>query len=91
MNRTLSMAIAVLLFTCAGAVHAQQTQDNERSFNIQNFQHAPGYDSFLTVEGANVMPEHLGFQVGGFLHYQYRPLVVQTCAREDAGQCVECC
>ncbi len=89
MKRSLSLAIAVVLFTCAGVVFAQQTQDNERSFNVQNFQHAPGHDAFLTVEGANVMPEHLGFQVGGFLHYQYRPLVVQTCEREESGQCLE--
>ncbi|MCP4199100.1 MAG: OmpA family protein [Proteobacteria bacterium] len=90
MKCSITMAIAVILFTCTGVVHAQEAQENDRSFNVQNFRLAPGYGAFLTVEGANVMPDYLGFQVGGFLNYQYRPpsLVVQTCEREESEDCV---
>jgi outer membrane protein OmpA-like peptidoglycan-associated protein len=89
MIRPISLAVAVLVFACAGVVHAQEAQENDRSFNVQNFRPAPGYGTFLTVEGANVMPDQLGFQVGGFLDYQYRPLVIQTCERADGSRCVE--
>ncbi len=75
-------AMALLAF-----VTGARAQD-QRAFSIQNFQAAPGYGSFFTVEGASV-PDGLAIRVGGFANYQYQPLMVRGCERVEGGDCVE--
>ena len=80
--------LALGLVALASPAAAQQPAD--RGFALQNFEVAPGHDSFLTLEGAAAMPESFGYGVGGLFGYQYRPLVVQSCKTvEDRDHCIE--
>jgi len=78
-------ALGVALFLIAIPAVGQQT---DRGFSTQNFQLAPGYGSFLTVEGAQV-PQGLGFRVGAMFDYQHRPLLIHDCAQVEDGSCTE--
>jgi outer membrane protein OmpA-like peptidoglycan-associated protein len=84
MRSIASAALILTLLTITSLAAAQQSG----AFSVQNFQTAPGHDSFLTVEGAAV-PEGLTLRVGGLVHYQYSPLMVRGCDRIEDGRCVE--
>ena len=79
MRRILAVIAFGILVAAAAAASAQQ--DNK--FSAQNFQVAPGYGSFLTVEGSEV-PPGLGGGVGGLVGYQYEPLVIRGCKQLSA-------
>jgi outer membrane protein OmpA-like peptidoglycan-associated protein len=78
-------AVGLLLLLAAPAAHTQ----DDRGFSVQNFETAPGQGSFLTVESAAVPESPVGFQVGGMLGYQYRPLVIRSCESIEDGACTE--
>jgi len=80
-------ALGVALFLSAAPAMGQQPQD-DRGFSTQNFQVAPGYGSFLTVEGAQV-PQGLAFRLGALFDYQHRPLLIRGCSRVEGGACTE--
>jgi outer membrane protein OmpA-like peptidoglycan-associated protein len=84
MKRILTAFAAALVIGSAGSAAAQ----GDRGFSAQNFQIAPGYGSFLTVEGSQV-PPGLGGGVGLLLDYQYAPLVVRGCAAVAGDACTD--
>ena len=78
----ISLAIAVFLLSSIRA-HAQ----DEGGFSAQNFQSSPGHDGFLTVEGAAVDRQKIGFRLGAMAVYQYKPLVIRGCNEVVGGEC----
>ena len=78
----ISLAIAVVLLSSIHA-HAQ----DEGGFSAQNFQSSPGHDGFLTVEGAAVDRQKIGFRLGAMVVYQYKPLVIRGCNEVVGGEC----
>ncbi len=76
------LAIVVVLFSSIQA-HAQ----DESGFSAQNFQSSPGHDGFLTVEGAAVDRQKVGFRLGAMAVYQYKPLVIRGCDEVVGGEC----
>jgi large repetitive protein len=83
MKRILALGVFGVAFAAAAAAAAQ-----DNGFGAQNFQVAPGYGSFLTVEGSAV-PPGLGGGVGGLLSYQYKPLVLHGCDAVEDGMCTD--
>jgi len=71
MKTALRWLVVVLVVCLAAPALAQVRAD--RDFNLQTFHLAPGRGSFLSIEGARV-DDHLGWSIGGFALYQYRPL-----------------
>lgn len=63
--------------------------ENERSFNVQNFQFSPGHGSYLTVEGGTTKPGKFNGNAGGLLNYQFKPLVVQSCEERSGDKCTK--
>ncbi|MCK9463375.1 MAG: hypothetical protein M0R80_27455, partial [Proteobacteria bacterium] len=84
MKRVLATCLTGIVITSAAVAVAQE----DRGFTAQNFQTAPGYGSFLTVDGSQV-PPGLGGGVGGLLGYQHKPIMVRGCLEEQDGACTE--
>jgi large repetitive protein len=86
MKRILAVTVFAIAFAAAAAASAQQDQ----GFSAQSFQVAPGYGSFLTVEGSDV-PPGWGGGVGGLVGYQYAPLVIRGCNQQstDGSACTD--
>ena len=84
MKRILAICVIGIVVACAASAAAQE----DRGFSAQNFQTAPGYGSFLTVDGSQV-PPGLGGGVGALLGYQYKPIVVRGCLEDSGGTCTK--
>ncbi len=82
---TITIAILIAVHV-SGALNAQDTGNS--GFSAQNFQVSPGYQGFLTVEGAQV-PEDFGYRVGAMLGYQYKPLLVRECLAQQGTSCTD--
>ena len=84
MRRNIIRVIFLFTFLFAGLAAAGE----ERGFSILSFQNAPGYGSYLTLEGAEV-PPGLSFGLGAMVGYQYRPLVIRGCNKMEDGKCAD--
>jgi outer membrane protein OmpA-like peptidoglycan-associated protein len=66
-----ALAIAAALVLRAGAAQSQ-----EPNIDVQRFTPAVTHDGFVMVEGSDVRPEQDRWDLGVFLNYGFRPLVV---------------
>ncbi len=83
MKTLFQVASALLLVLFAQSTAAQ---GESREFSVRTFHGAPGFGSFLSVEGATV-PEELGLRVGFLLDYHYKPLKARVCRQVDGASC----
>ena len=63
MRKSLAIVLVISVVFVAKTLCAQE--ETQREFSLQNFQSAPGYLGFLTVEGAQV-PEGIAFRTSRF-------------------------
>jgi outer membrane protein OmpA-like peptidoglycan-associated protein len=84
MRNTIAAALALATLTVAASAWAQ----NDRAFNVQNFETSPGSGAFLTIEGATV-PDEIGFRLGGMIGYQHMPLVIRECNAVEGDECAD--
>ena len=68
-GRTLAVAAVVVLHTLAASAQ-------EANIDIQRFVPAVTHDGFVMVEGSDVRPEEDRWDLGAFINYGFRPLVV---------------
>jgi outer membrane protein OmpA-like peptidoglycan-associated protein len=78
----------VLAAAALAAAPPPAAAQDQRGFDMNLFQLAPGNGSFLTVEGADV-PSGIGWFAGGLLDYQHRPVLVRTCLEQSEGGCTD--
>jgi outer membrane protein OmpA-like peptidoglycan-associated protein len=69
------VAVAAALFVSLVAPTALAETVVEKSFDTQLFEPALGLDTYLSVEGPDVL-DHLGFGAGLMMNYAHRPLVL---------------
>ncbi|MCP4680157.1 MAG: OmpA family protein [Deltaproteobacteria bacterium] len=82
LSQIASIALVLLIAQSAAA------QSESREFSVRTFHGAPGFGSFLSVEGATV-PEKLGLRVGFLLDYHYKPLKARVCQQVEGEQCTD--